>query len=145
MIETYRCYNCTNHSEDISPWFGNNSKENLYVIVQWSCSLLQTILYRSYRTLCCCSVVKGRTSDRDRPGVWCYQFVDDIHRKFFLKYPQYIRNAMRLFYNFGNYMEYISLCDVLVDHVMLNYVFWFTVKVRKLVDGHIHNLLLFQC
>ena len=29
-------------------------------------------------------------------------------------------------------MEYSALCDVLIDQEMLNYVVWFTVKVRML-------------
>ena len=55
---------------------------------QHSCSLLHTILYRSERTVCCCCVAKWRTSDRDRPAVWCYQFDDDIDLKSTAEYPQ---------------------------------------------------------
>ena len=47
---------------------------------------------------------------------------------------------MRLCYKFGNYMECISFCDVLIEKLILNYVLWFTVKVRKFAVGHIHNL-----
>jgi len=55
---------------------------------QCRCSLLHTILCRSQRPLCCCCVAKGRTSDRDRPAVWCYQFGDDTDRKSCGKYPE---------------------------------------------------------
>ena len=55
---------------------------------QCSCSLLQTILYRSKRTLCCCFVSKCQTSDRERPVVWCYQLGDGIDLKSSAEYPQ---------------------------------------------------------
>ena len=51
-------------------------------------SLLHTIHYRSYRTLCFCCVAQRRTSDRDRPAVCCYQFCDDTDRKYSTEYPQ---------------------------------------------------------
>jgi len=53
-----------------------------------SCSLLQTILYRSELTVWCCCVAKGRTSDRDRPALWYYELDEDIDRKSYGKYLQ---------------------------------------------------------
>ena len=105
-------------------------------------SLLHTILYQPYRTLCCCCVAKLQTSDRDRPAVCCYQFGDDIDRKHSTEYPQ-----------FKLYAHYVcAACSVTpsslrctngssnVQNTEPYEKGWFSVTVRMLATGHSCNV-----
>jgi len=94
---------------------------------QCSCSLLHTILCRSQRPLCCCCVAKGRTSDRDRLAMWCYQFGDDIDRK-----SSTVKTAgtLRLCCVFCNSMEYSAACNAfIVENTQSYEPNWFSVKI----------------